>query len=226
MTYIKIKNVRKTLGGREVLRGVDLDVDGGDVVSLVGPSGSGKSTLLRCINRLTEIDSGSIFVSGRDIREYPPTELRRRVVLVMQDAVMFSGTVLDNVIFPIRVHGVDDIALAEKALEMAEVPKPLYGRYASKLSGGEKRRVALARAMVLEPEVLLLDEPTSGVDPGRVEGIESTVLRMAKDNGMTVIWVTHDTAQALRVGDRIAAIRDGTILSVANKDEFVWEGVY
>lgn len=226
MNYMVLEGVKKNLGGKEVLKGVNLKVRRGEVLSLVGPSGSGKSTLLKCINRLMEIDSGRILVGGVNIAEMNPVELRRTVVLVPQNSVMFPGSVLDNVMMPLKARGVEDTDRAEKALEDAEVPEDLFHRDAEKLSGGEKKRVALARAIALDPEALLLDEPTAGVDPRRVRSIENTILSMVKGRGITVIWVTHDTAQALRVGDRIASIKKGKVTKVGRRDEFQWEGVY
>ncbi|MCD6384092.1 MAG: phosphate ABC transporter ATP-binding protein [Thermoplasmata archaeon] len=221
-----IEGVRKRFGKKEVLRGVNLTVERGEVLSLVGPSGSGKSTLLKCINRLLEIDSGRIVVGGRDIREVNPVELRREVVLVPQNSVMFPGSVLENVMMPLLAQGINDEERAIKALKDAELTEEFLKMNAEKLSGGEKKRVALARAIALEPKALLLDEPTAGVDPKRVRAIEETILKMVKGRGITVIWVTHDTSQALRVGDRIASIKKGKVLKVGRRDEFQWEGVY
>lgn len=224
--FIELMDVRKSYGKNAVLRGVNLKVMKADVLSLVGPSGSGKSTLLRCINRLVEIDSGKIIVDGRDIREYEPTELRKKAVLVPQISAMFPGTVKENILFPLKSQGIEDIKKAEKALRDSGVPEELWNNEAERLSGGEKKRVALARAIALEPDALLLDEPTAGVDPKRVKHIERTILNLVKDRGITVIWVTHDTDQALRVGDRIASIKGGKILKTGKKEDFRWEGVY
>jgi len=184
-----------------------------------------KSTLLRCINRLIEVDSGEIWVDDISIKDYEPIELRKKVVLMPQNSVMFPGTVLKNVLFPLKVHGLDE-KRARKALKDAGVPEELFERDAEKLSGGEKKRVALARAIALRPGALLLDEPTAGVDPGKVEQIEGAILKMVSKRNLTVIWVTHDTQQALRVGERIASMKDGKVMKVGKRDDFAWEGVY
>ncbi len=221
--YIHIKSVRKRYDNKEILKGVNLRVLKGEVLALVGPSGSGKSTLLRLINRLIEPDSGRILVDGRDIREYEPVKLRKKVVLMPQNSVMFGGTVIENVMLPMDDR---NEKMAEKALRDAGVPTELFRRDAEKLSGGEKKRVALARAMAVRPDALLLDEPTAGVDPKKVEQIEKTILDMVGKRKLTVIWVTHDTRQALRVGDRIASIKSGRVEKIGRKDDFAWEGVY
>jgi len=226
LNYIILEGVRKSFGKKEVIRGVNLEVKGGEVLSLVGPSGSGKSTLLKCINRLIEIDSGRILVGGRNIKEMNPVELRREVVLVPQNSVTFPGSVLDNVMMPLRAQGVEDRRRAEKALLEAGLSRELFSRNAEKLSGGEKKRVALARALVLKPKALLLDEPTAGVDPKKVGIIEESILDMVRGRGITVIWVTHDVSQALRVGDRIASMKKGKVIKVGERDRFQWEGVY
>ena len=224
--HIKLEKVRKSYGKKEILKGVDLSVRKGDVLALVGPSGSGKSTILRCINRLVEIDSGKISVDGRDIRSLDPLQLRRQVILMPQNSVMFPGTVLDNVLMPMRALGKEDRKRAITALRDAGVPDELFERDASRLSGGEMKRVALARAIALRPKALLLDEPTAGIDPKKVELIESTILDMVRKRGVTVIWVTHDREQALRVGDAIASIKEGKVTKMGRKGDFEWEGVY
>ncbi len=224
--HIGLKGVKKSYGKKEILRGIDLTVRRGEILSLVGPSGSGKSTLLRCINRLIDIDSGEIRVDGKDIRKIDPVELRRRVVLMPQNSVMFPGTVMENVMTPLKIAGIEGEKRVVNALRDSGVPEELFHRDAEKLSGGEKKRVALARAIALRPEALLLDEPTAGVDPKKVELIERSILDMVKKRRLTVIWVTHDTEQALRVGNRIASIKDGKVVKVGKKDGFEWEGVY
>jgi putative ABC transport system ATP-binding protein len=209
-----------------ILKGVDLDVNKGEIMGLVGPSGSGKSTLLRCFNRLIEIDSGEILFNGRDIRWFPPVDLRRSMVLVHQESAMFPGSVYENVAYgpsllgPIsRGHILQCLSEAGLSYEYAE-------KDASKLSGGEKKRVALARALALRPYVLLLDEPTEGVDPKNILTVEDTILKFAKNHELTVLWVTHNVEQAKRVSDRIANLKDGKVIEVTKTSEFQWEGAY
>lgn len=226
MNIMSIKGAKKKLGENKVLRGIDLDIKEGEILALVGPSGSGKSTLLRAMNRLIEIDSGSIRFRKEDIREMDPVELRRNAVLVPQESVMLPGTVMENVTYGPRLAQMESECNISGCLEDAGLSNRFAKRNASKLSGGEKKRVALARALALKPDVLLLDEPTVGVDPKRVKKVESTILEIAESRELTVIWVTHDAHQAMRIADRIANLKRGRVKEVKRVNEFEWEGAY
>ncbi len=226
MIAFSMMDVKKVLGKNRVLRGIDLDIRKGEILSLVGPSGSGKSTLLRTMNRLIEIDSGTIHFNGASIKDMDPVTLRRKAVLVPQESVMLPGTVIENISYGPRLAGSSGKCNVEKCLTDAGLPKDFGGKDASKLSGGEKKRVSLARALALKPEVLLLDEPTVGVDPRKVERMEKTILGSASSRSLTVIWVTHDVPQAMRVSDRIANLKKGIVKEVRNANEFVWREAY
>lgn len=221
-----IRKAAKKLGKNKVLKGIDLDIRKGEIISLVGPSGSGKSTLLRTMNRLIEVDTGEIKFKGKSIRKLDPTDLRRMAVLVPQESVMLPGTVEENITYGPRLAGMDGVCNIKGCLKDAGLPTRFQKKDASKLSGGEKKRVALARALALKPDVLLLDEPTVGVDPRKVERMERTILDAADERSLTVIWVTHDVPQAMRVSDRIANLKSGRVKEVKEKDEFHWEGAY
>jgi len=226
MRMFRITGAKKKLGENKVLKGVDLEVQKGEVLALVGPSGSGKSTLLRVMNRLLELDGGSIMFKGKNIRNIDPMDLRRAAVLVPQESVMLPGTVRDNVIYGPRLAGMTEACDVTGCLRDAGLSGKFADKDASKLSGGEKKRVSIARALALRPEVLLLDEPTAGVDPKRVEKVERTIIGFAKELKLTVVWVTHDVPQALRVSDRIANIKGGRVRSIEKTSEFEWEGAY
>jgi len=226
MNVFSVHKAVKTLGDTRILRGIDLEVREGEVMSLVGPSGSGKSTLLRALNRLLELDSGKIEFRGHPITGMDPVLLRRKAVLVPQEAVMLPGTVMDNVMYGPKLAGLKDGCDAARCLEEAGLSSDFSGKDASKLSGGEKKRVSLARALALRPEVLLLDEPTAGVDPKKVQRMESTILEAARSRGLTVVWVTHDIPQAMRVSDRIANLKEGIVVEVKGSKDFRWEGAY
>ena len=223
---LTIDDLVASLGGTPVLNGVRLSVHRGEIMALVGPSGSGKSTLLRCINRLLEPDKGTITFNGTDITTIAPVELRRQVVYVPQESIMLPGTVYDNVAYGPRLQGDIDDEHIRQCLSDAGLPDSFLPRDAAKLSGGEKQRVALARALALQPGILLLDEPTSGVDPKRVNAVEQRILDFSQSRGLTVLWVTHDMAQAQRVSTRIANLRDGVIQEVNKTSLFEWEGAY
>jgi len=226
LSLINIIGGKKRFGKKWVLRGIDLDIERGEIMALVGPSGSGKSTLLRALNRLMDLDSGSINYRGKDIREYDPVELRRSAVLVPQESVMLEGSVFDNVSYGQRLKGDVDEELVGRSIRDAGLSMELIERDAGKLSGGEKKRVALARALAIEPDLLLLDEPTVGVDPKRVKKVERTILNIRKKRSLTVIWVTHDVPQAMRVSNRIANLKRGKVREVTPASDFRWEGAY
>ena len=226
MSIITIKELEKNLEKKPVLRSINLDVKKGEIMALVGPSGSGKSTLLRCLNRLIEADKGDILYNQKNITEIPPIDLRREIVLVHQESVMLPGTVFDNVAFgPSLIKDVDKNHI-KKCLKDAGLSEDFLEKDASKLSGGEKKRVALARALALEPNVLLLDEPTSGVDPKKVTTVERSIVEFSKKRKLTVLWVTHYVEQAKRVSSRIANLKDGVVKEVQNTTDFQWEGAY
>ena len=226
MNIIEINDVEKNLDGKKILKGINLDIKKGEIISLVGPSGSGKSTLLRCINRLTDTNKGEIFFNKKNIFEIQTVDLRRQVVLVHQESVMLKGSVYDNVSYGPRLLDKNDEKHIIECITDAGLSKDFSNKDAEKLSGGEKKRVALARALALNPSVLLLDEPTSGVDPKNIETVEKNIVDFSKNLGLTVMWVTHYVEQAKRVSDRIANLKDGIVRDVQKTKDFKWEGAY
>jgi putative ABC transport system ATP-binding protein len=226
LSFIKIKDVHKNLDGKQILKGTNLEIKMGEIISIVGPSGSGKSTLLRCINRLIETDKGDIIFDKKNIKDINPTELRRCIVFVPQESVMFEGTVFDNISYGLKLVGEVDGKIILDALKQAGLNRDFLEKNAEKLSGGEKKRVALARALALNPTVLMLDEPTSGVDPKKIQEVEKSIISFSKDLNLTVLWVTHHVEQAKRVSDRIANLKDGVFKEVKKTKDFVWEGAY
>jgi ABC-type iron transport system FetAB ATPase subunit len=194
-------------GGRTLARSVDLRLDAGEVVALVGPSGTGKSSLLRSLVRLDEPAAGTVLVDGTDAREIPPTSLRRRVGLVAQQPVMLPGTVHDNL-----AYGLEDPqpgSLTE-CLTAAGLTDGFLERPARELSGGEAARTAVARALVRDPVVLLLDEPTAALDADAALGISRLVGRLA-GRGLAVLVVTHDAAWAAQTGARTLRLAEGRL---------------
>lgn len=208
---VDLQNLRVNRGGRTVLDGVDLPVEAGRVVALVGPSGSGKSTLLRCINRLLEPPAGTVRIAGQDVTSLDVLDLRRRVGMVFQQPVALAGSVAQNIAYG---PGLGGRSLAtdriHELLAAAALPAAMAGRPADSLSGGEAQRLALARSLANDPSVLLLDEPTSALDPAARRTVGETVARAVRDCGVTVLWVTHDL-------DEAAAWADELVLLVAGK---------
>jgi len=201
-------------GERAVLREVSFDAPKRTVVALVGPSGAGKSTLLRCLNRLHVPDRGRVLLDGEDTAALDPCTLRRRVGLVGQTPVMLPGSVRENVAYGLDAPTAADAGRLTRALREAGLDTSFLDRAASELSGGERARVALARALTRAPELLLLDEPTAALDAAVARHIAATVRALARD-GLGVVVATHDLAFAADVADRVVALRDGTAVSGA-----------
>jgi putative ABC transport system ATP-binding protein len=185
---------------------VTLSIPSGST-AVVGPSGSGKSTLLRLLNRLADPDDGRVRYEGEDVRELDPLELRRRVGLVPQLPAPVPGSVADNVCLGPRLQGAE--VDPEPALRLAGLDPSFLDRDASRLSVGEQQRVMLARALALEPEVLLLDEPTAALDEDAKAGVEEALAGLP---GISLILVTHERAQAERVAGRTVRIEEGRVV--------------
>jgi polar amino acid transport system ATP-binding protein len=224
MPLIAITDVRKSFAGHPVLRGINLDVEVGEVVAIIGRSGSGKSTLLRCLNGLEEIDSGSILVSGVHLsREDAQLKaLRLKVGMIFQQFNLFPHlTVGQNVTMPQRVvrktplHQAQEVAL--EALEMVGLQEKIDA-YPEQLSGGQQQRVAIARALAMQPQALLCDEITSALDPELVNEVLSVVRKLAKA-GMTLIMVTHEMSFAREVCDRVVFLHDGLVCESGSPED-------
>ena len=223
---IDFQNVWKRLGRKEVLRGVDLDVPQGECLVIIGRSGTGKSVLLKHVVGLMNPDEGAVHVNGVDVsglREGELLELRRGMGMLFQGGALFdSMTVGENVGLPLREHTSMpepqvEIVVSEKlslvGLEGTETMRP------SNLSGGMKKRAALARSLVLNPKIMLYDEPTTGLDPITSDLINRLIRRLQKRLGMTSIAVTHDMRSAYHIADRIAMLHEGRIHAVGTPDE-------
>jgi putative ABC transport system ATP-binding protein len=188
-----------------VLSGVSLAIPSGST-AVVGPSGSGKSTLLRLLNRLADPDEGVVRFHGTDVRGLDPLQLRRRVGLVPQLPAPVQGTVADNVCFGPRLHGED--VDPKRPLRLAGLDPGFADRDASRLSVGEQQRVMLARALALEPEVLLLDEPTASLDSAATAAVEDALRGL---DGVSLVLVTHDPGQAERLAERTIELEAGRV---------------
>ena len=192
-----------------MLCGLDLQVEEG-ATAILGPSGCGKSTLLRLLNRLADPDEGVVRFRGGDVRELDPLELRRRVVLVPQLPAPVPGSVAENVVYGPSLQGRDvDV---DQPLLLAGLDPSFRGRDAAKLSVGEQQRLMLARALALEPEVLLLDEPTAALDERAKAGVEQTLRELADRADLSMVLVTHDRPQAERLAGRIVRMEEGRVV--------------
>lgn len=213
---IELKDVRKSFGKNEVLKGINLQIDKGEVVVIIGPSGSGKSTVLRTMNYLEEPTSGHVIVDGMDLSDKNKLNaVRTEVGMVFQNFNLFPHmTVLDNLtLAPVNVRNTDkkeaqDIAM--KLLERVGLADKAQ-MYPDSLSGGQKQRVAIARALAMKPKVMLFDEPTSALDPEMVREVLD-VMKSLADEGMTMVIVTHEMGFAKEVADRVLFVDGGQIL--------------
>lgn len=214
---LRIEKLEKSFGSLKVLKGIDLEVNAGEVVCIIGASGSGKSTLLRCINLLEEAESGHIWFEGKDLMDLGTdlNQLRQRIGMVFQSFNLFANrNVLDNcTVAPITVKHLpraEAEALAEKQLTDVGL-KDFIRADSRRLSGGQKQRVAIARALCMAPDILLFDEPTSALDPEIVGEVLDVMKRLAGE-GMTMVVVTHEMAFAREVSDRVVFMDGGVIL--------------
>jgi putative ABC transport system ATP-binding protein len=214
----ELENVSYSREGKLVLRDLDVRLPVG-ASSIVGPSGSGKSTLLRLLNRLADPDAGTVIYEGTDVRERDPLELRREVSLVPQLPALIDGTVHDNVAYGPRLagHSFD----ARSCLELAGLDPAFEDRDAAKLSVGEQQRVMLARALALDPRVLLLDEPTSALDRAARDAVEATLRGLRARTAISIVVVTHDMEQARRLAEFVVRIEGGRVTATGSAEEML-----
>ena len=215
MVIIEARDIRKVYGNLEVLHDVDLSVEEGEILGLIGPSGSGKSTLLRILDLIEPPSGGELSVFGTDtVAERSRwLDLRRRMGMLFQRPIVFNASVYDNVSMGLRYRGVSGSDIDRKvkeALDAVGLSRYIKSR-ATDLSGGEQQRVALSRVLVTDPEILFLDEPTANLDPGSTATIERIVADLNREAGMTVLISTHDLAQGQRLAHRIAVMIEGTV---------------
>lgn len=214
---VSIKNVHKSFGELEVLKGVSIDVMKGEVICIIGPSGSGKSTLIRCVNALNDIQKGSITVEGIEVndKDLNKLELRKKVGMVFQQYNLFPHkTALENVMMaPIRVLKQDKAEVEKLARDLIKKVR-LEGKensYPGELSGGQQQRVAIARSLAMKPDVILFDEVTAALDPETVNEVLVTIKELAEE-GMTCILVTHEMGFAREVADHVYFTDRGVIV--------------
>ncbi|MHA5053576.1 quaternary amine ABC transporter ATP-binding protein [Streptomyces sp. SD15] len=220
--------LRSRTGCTAAVRDVSFEVRKGEVFVVMGLSGSGKSTLVRCLTRLIEPTAGAIVIDGEDVRSMDKTRLRElrrhRAAMVFQHfGLLPHRSVLDNVAYGLEIQGVGKGERRERAAEVvAKVGlEGMEQRRPAQLSGGQQQRVGLARALAVDPEVLLFDEPFSALDPLIRRDMQEEVIRLHREEGRTMVFITHDLNEALRLGDRIALMRDGRIVQLGTPEEIV-----
>jgi phospholipid/cholesterol/gamma-HCH transport system ATP-binding protein len=224
---IKLVGVEKTLGGQPVLRGVDLEIPPGKLTTIIGRSGEGKSVLLKHMIGLFKPDRGEVWVDDVEISRLKGTALndaRKRFAMLFQGAALFDSlTVFDNVAFPLR----EKLGLSESDVKRRVGEKldqvGLAGmghKFPAELSGGMKKRAGLARALVMEPEILLIDEPTTGLDPLMAKTIHDLIVAMHKTFGFTAVMVSHEIPEIFAISDWVAMLKEGKIAAMAPSQEF------
>jgi len=216
---VELHGAEVTYAGRTVLTVDRLAVQEHEALVVVGPNGAGKSTLLRLMNFLEPPASGEILFCGERVRHPAPLNLRRRVTTVFQRPVLLHRTVFENVAYGLRLRGRDPAGVTWTLLKRLDL-EGLSGAQAAGLSGGESQRVALARALALDPEVLLLDEPTANLDPFNLGLVEAMIQELRAERRCTLVIVTHNVFQARRLADRVAMLHGGTLIEVAEAAPF------
>lgn len=224
MSTVKVKGLKKSFGKNEVLKGIDMEVASGEVVCIIGPSGSGKSTLLRCLNRLEEIQGGTVTIADKDIsnQKIDINKARENIGMVFQQFNLFPHlSVKDNItLAPLELGKMSKDQAREVALKLLEQVglSDKSDAFPKSLSGGQKQRVAIARALAMDPDIMLFDEPTSALDPEMVGDVLEVMKQLAAD-GMTMVVVTHEMGFAREVGDRVVFMDGGYIVEEGKPED-------
>ena len=220
---IEYKHVALRYTEKAILKDVNLRIENGEFMVLVGPSGSGKTTMLKMVNRLLEPTDGNIYMDGKRIKGYDERELRLSTGYVLQAIALFPNlTVAENIALIPEMKGWGKERVASKTVELLEkvgLPASDYAdRKPHELSGGEQQRIGIVRAIIAEPKILLMDEPFSALDAISRKQLQTLTKDLHNEFGMTTIFVTHDTDEALKLGDRIAVLQEGEIVQVADSE--------
>lgn len=224
MTKLKVENLKKNFGSLEVLKDLNVEIQEGEVVCIIGPSGSGKSTFLRCLNQLEDITGGKVIIDNHDLNDSSQNinKIRENIGMVFQHFNLFPHlTVLENItLAPKELKNKKEADIKKRALELLETVglSEKANDYPNSLSGGQKQRVAIARALAMEPDIMLFDEPTSALDPEMV-GDVLAVMQLLARQGMTMVVVTHEMGFAKEVADRVIFMDGGYIVEEGTPEE-------
>ena len=218
MSYIRFENIVKSFGSNTVLKDINLEVEKGQLVTLLGPSGCGKSTLLRCLAGLETVTSGKVYLDNKDITDVNPKD--RDIGMVFQQYSLFPNMdVAQNVAFGLKMKKVPNAEIDKRVKEMVDIVglSDHLHHYPSEMSGGQQQRLCIARALAVQPEVLLMDEPTSALDPISTSKIEELAMELKKD--YTIVMVTHNMQQATRISDKTAFFLLGEVVEFDDTDK-------
>lgn len=227
MAIISFKEIEKAYEiGKPVIRNLSLDIEEGEFVTFLGPSGCGKTTLLKLVNRLIEPDSGKIYVENREVREWDKIELRRRIGYVIQKIGLFPHlTVEDNISYVLNLEGRSRQQRKKRAEEMIELvgmEESFLKRYPRELSGGQMQRVGVARALAAGPDIILMDEALGAVDEISRRVLQDELLSIYEKLKKTIIFVTHDIQEAIKLGSRIVLINEGNVVQAGTREEMLF----
>lgn len=223
---VRLQQVTKKYGELFAVEQLDLDLQGGELLILIGPSGSGKTTTLRMINRLIEPDDGVITINDHDIMEFDPVRLRRNIGYVIQDIGLFPHmTIKENIGLVPRLEGWSDQEISDRVKHLLDFvslpPESFMDRYPAQLSGGQQQRVGLARALAMDPPLLLMDEPFGALDPILRKQLQDEFNVIKQEIGRTILFVTHDIDEAFKLGDRIGIMSDARLIQIGTPEELI-----
>ncbi|AKB25704.1 L-proline glycine betaine ABC transport system permease protein ProV [Methanosarcina sp. MTP4] len=225
---VRLENVTKKYGDRFAVRDLDLEVRGGELMILIGRSGSGKTTTLRMINRLIEPDIGRVSINGEDVGDFDPVRLRRSIGYVIQNIGLLPHLkVSENIGLILKLEGWDEVKIRERVSELLNFvslpPESFMDRYPHQLSGGQQQRIGLARALAMDPPLLLMDEPFGALDPLLRTQLQDEFCKIKKELGKTIVFVTHDINEAFKLGDRVAIMDNASLVQVGTPEELIFE---
>lgn len=220
MTDIKLEHINFSVDSNQILKDITTNFHSGKITALIGPSGAGKTTLLKLINGLRSPDSGNIYIGEKEIQSFDLIKLKQQIGMALQSAPMIQGTVYDNLNLPRSIFG--DTLDKQKAMELLDqvnLETTELSTDVKSLSGGQRQRLSIARTLVNQPEVLLLDEITSSLDPRSVKEVEALIRKICDQFGVTIIWITHDVEQAKRITDYYCMLKDGQFVVSGHSSE-------
>ena len=220
---IEVRELSKRFGTTLAVNNVSFDIKGGEILGFLGPNGAGKTTTMRIINRMIEPDAGTVTVAGRDVMQTDPVSLRRSIGYVIQQVGLFPHwSIADNIATVPKLLGWDAARIAARVDELLDLigmePATFRARFPRELSGGQKQRIGVARALAADPPVMLMDEPFGAIDPITRARLQDEFLRILRGLKKTVVFVTHDIDEAIKMGDRIAILRDGALVQYATPE--------
>ncbi len=224
MSLIEIVDLTQRHGSKTTLSSISLSIEKSEILAIIGPTGAGKTTLLRLIDQIDTPASGKVLFDGIEVTRRLRTNVRRQISMVLQKPVVFDASVYDNVAYPLKVRKYDRKNIPEKVNAMLKTVglDGYQKRKARTLSGGETQKVALARALITDPQLLLLDEPTANLDPVSLNSIEELILQFNRDNGMAIVIATHEMAQGQRLAHRIGVMMEGELIQVGKPGDIFY----